>query len=86
LVFVFISGSFVAGLFGSLSLPQLFEPGELKTLECSEDEANSPTGLNSKFAYLQAVMDSVDTAPTDAEGAVFADLDGAAGAGARKMA
>jgi photosystem II stability/assembly factor-like uncharacterized protein len=43
--------------------------------KASEDEANYPTRLNSKFAYLQAVMDSADTAPTAAERAVFADLD-----------
>jgi hypothetical protein len=43
--------------------------------KASEDEANYPTRLNSKLAYLQAVMDSADTAPTAAERAVFADLD-----------
>jgi photosystem II stability/assembly factor-like uncharacterized protein len=41
----------------------------------SEDQANYPTMLNSKIAYLQNVVDSADTAPTSAEEAVFADLD-----------
>ena len=41
----------------------------------SEDQANYPTKLNSKLAYLGAVVDSADTAPTVAEGAVFTDLD-----------
>jgi hypothetical protein len=41
----------------------------------SEDQANYPTKLNSKLAYLGAVVDSADTAPTGAEGAVFTDLD-----------
>jgi photosystem II stability/assembly factor-like uncharacterized protein len=41
----------------------------------SEDQANYPTMLNSKVAYLQNVVDSADTAPTPAEEAVFADLD-----------
>jgi photosystem II stability/assembly factor-like uncharacterized protein len=41
----------------------------------SEDQANYPTMLNSKFGYLGAVVDSADTAPTAAEAAVFADLD-----------
>lgn len=41
----------------------------------SEDQANYPTMLNSKIAYLQNVVDSADTAPTQAEEAVFADLD-----------
>lgn len=41
----------------------------------SEDFANYPTKLESKFAYLQNVTDSADTAPTAAELAVFADLD-----------
>jgi hypothetical protein len=41
----------------------------------SEDQANYPTMLNSKFAYLGAVIDSADTSPTAAEAAVFADLD-----------
>jgi hypothetical protein len=43
--------------------------------EVSEDQANYPTMLNSKFAYLGAVIDSADTSPTAAEAAVFADLD-----------
>ena len=41
----------------------------------SEDEANYPTKLNSKFAYLNVVADSADTAPTSAEIGVFAGLD-----------
>jgi hypothetical protein len=41
----------------------------------TEDFANYPTKLESKFAYLQNVTDSADTAPTAAELAVFADLD-----------
>ena len=41
----------------------------------SEDEANYPTRLNSKLAYLFNVVDSADTAPTTAELGVFADLD-----------
>ena len=41
----------------------------------SEDQANYPTMLNSKLAYLGAVVDSADTAPTTAEEGVFADLD-----------
>jgi hypothetical protein len=41
----------------------------------SEDQANYPTMLNSKLGHLQALVDSADTAPTDAESAVFADLD-----------
>jgi len=41
----------------------------------SEDSANYPTKLESKFAYLQNVTDSADTAPTGAELAVFAELD-----------
>ena len=40
----------------------------------SEDEANYPTRLNSKFSYLNGVTDSADTAPTAAEEGVFADL------------
>jgi hypothetical protein len=43
--------------------------------KASEDQANYPTMLNSKFGYLGAVVDSADTAPTAAEAAVFADLD-----------
>ena len=41
----------------------------------SEDFANYPIKLDSKFGYLQNVTDSADTAPTAAELAVFADLD-----------
>jgi hypothetical protein len=40
-----------------------------------EDEANYPTKLNSKIGYLTGVTDSADTAPTEAERAVFAMLD-----------
>jgi DNA repair exonuclease SbcCD ATPase subunit len=40
-----------------------------------EDEANYPTQLNSKLGYLTGVIDSADSAPTEAEVAVFADLD-----------
>jgi photosystem II stability/assembly factor-like uncharacterized protein len=40
-----------------------------------EDEANYPTKLNSKLAYLTGVVDSADAAPTEAELAVFAALD-----------
>jgi photosystem II stability/assembly factor-like uncharacterized protein len=43
--------------------------------KATEDEANYPTKLNSKFGYLDMVVDSADTAPTAAEYAVFADLD-----------
>ena len=41
----------------------------------SEDEANYPTRLNSKFGALQNLVDSADAAPTAAEAAVFADLE-----------
>jgi hypothetical protein len=41
----------------------------------SEDEANYPTRLNSKLAYLFNVVDSADTGPTASELEVFADLD-----------
>jgi DNA repair exonuclease SbcCD ATPase subunit len=41
----------------------------------SEDQANYPTMLNSKFGLLQNLVDSADAAPTAAEAAVFADLD-----------
>jgi photosystem II stability/assembly factor-like uncharacterized protein len=41
----------------------------------SEDEANYPTRLNSKFGYLQEVTDSADAQPTEGELGVFADLD-----------
>ena len=40
----------------------------------SEDQANYPTMLNSKFGLLQTLVDSADTAPTAAEDAVFAEL------------
>jgi len=43
--------------------------------KASEDEANYPTKLNSKFGYLQEVTDSADAAPTEGELGVFADLD-----------
>ena len=42
--------------------------------KASEDELNYPTKLNSKLGYLSAAVDSADAAPTDAEVAVFADL------------
>ena len=41
----------------------------------SEDEANYPTRLNSKLAYLFNVVDSADAAPTAAEVGVFTALD-----------
>jgi photosystem II stability/assembly factor-like uncharacterized protein len=43
--------------------------------KASEDEANYPVKLNSKFGYLSGVVDSADAAPTAAEEAVFAQLD-----------
>jgi photosystem II stability/assembly factor-like uncharacterized protein len=43
--------------------------------KATEDEANYPTMLNSKLSYLNAVVDSADTAPTAAEQSVFAELD-----------
>ncbi|MGB2622088.1 MAG: hypothetical protein WBL56_06805 [Candidatus Acidiferrum sp.] len=43
--------------------------------KASEDQANYPTMLNSKFGLLQNLVDSADTAPTPAEDAVFAELD-----------
>ena len=43
--------------------------------KASEDEANYPVKLNSKFGYLNAVVDSADTAPTVAEEEVYAELD-----------
>jgi photosystem II stability/assembly factor-like uncharacterized protein len=43
--------------------------------KATEDEANYPTKLNSKFGYLDQVVDSADTAPTAAEYAVFAEID-----------
>jgi photosystem II stability/assembly factor-like uncharacterized protein len=42
----------------------------------SEDELHYPTKLNSKFGYLNDAVDSADAAPTAAELAVFAALDG----------
>ena len=41
----------------------------------TEDFANYPTKLESKFGALQNLVDSADTVPTAAEVAVFADLD-----------
>ena len=41
----------------------------------TEDFANFPVKLDSKFSALQNLVDSADTAPTAAESAVFADLD-----------
>jgi len=41
----------------------------------SEDELNYPTKLNSKLAFLSAAVDSADTAPTEGELGVFAELD-----------
>ncbi|HET9994498.1 MAG TPA: hypothetical protein VFQ18_03745 [Candidatus Acidoferrum sp.] len=43
--------------------------------KASEDEANYPTKLNSKFGYLGSVIDSADAPPTEGELGVFADLD-----------
>jgi hypothetical protein len=43
--------------------------------KATEDEANFPVKLNSKFGYLNRVVDSADAAPTAAEEAVFAELD-----------
>jgi photosystem II stability/assembly factor-like uncharacterized protein len=43
--------------------------------KASEDEANYPTKLNSKFGYLGSVVDSADAPPTEGELGVFADLD-----------
>jgi photosystem II stability/assembly factor-like uncharacterized protein len=43
--------------------------------KASEDEANFPTKLNSKFGYLQNAVDSADAAPTEPEAIVFAGLD-----------
>ena len=42
----------------------------------SEDELHYPTKLNSKFGYLTAAVDSADSAPTEGELGVFAELDG----------
>jgi photosystem II stability/assembly factor-like uncharacterized protein len=41
----------------------------------SEDELNYPTRLNSSLGYLQSAVDSADMAPTEAELALFAELD-----------
>src|SRR5258708_32222941 len=41
----------------------------------TEDFANYPVKLDSKFSALQNLADSADTAPTAAELAVFAELD-----------
>jgi hypothetical protein len=41
----------------------------------TEDFANYPVKLDSKFGALQNLVDSADTAPTSAELAVFAGLD-----------
>ena len=43
--------------------------------KASEDELNFSTKLNSKLGYLQNAVDSADAAPTEAEAAVFANLD-----------
>jgi hypothetical protein len=43
--------------------------------KATEDEANFPVKLNSKFGYLNRVVDSADAAPTAAEEAVFVKLD-----------
>ena len=43
--------------------------------KASEDEANYPVKLTSKFGFLNAAVDSADAAPTAAEEAVFAELD-----------
>ncbi|HKV23605.1 MAG TPA: hypothetical protein VJN93_03350 [Candidatus Acidoferrum sp.] len=43
--------------------------------KASEDQANYPTMLNSKFGLLQNLVDSADAAPTKAEEDVFAELD-----------
>jgi DNA-binding FrmR family transcriptional regulator len=43
--------------------------------KASEDELNYPTKLNSKLGYLQNAVDSADAQPTDAEVAVYAELD-----------
>ena len=43
--------------------------------KATEDEANYPVKLTSKFGYLNRVVDSADAAPTSAEEAVFAKLD-----------
>jgi hypothetical protein len=43
--------------------------------KATEDEANFPVKLNSKFGYVNRVLDSADAAPTAAEEAVFAHLD-----------
>lgn len=43
--------------------------------KASEDELNYPTKLNSKLGYLNSAVDSADAAPTEAETAVFGELD-----------
>jgi photosystem II stability/assembly factor-like uncharacterized protein len=43
--------------------------------KASEDELNYPTKLNSKLGYLNSAVDSADAAPTEAETALFAELD-----------
>jgi hypothetical protein len=43
--------------------------------KASEDELNYPTKMNSWLGYLQGAVDSADTAPTEGELAVFAELD-----------
>jgi len=43
--------------------------------KASEDELNYPTKLNSKLGYLQNAVDGADAPPTEAEVAVFAELD-----------
>jgi hypothetical protein len=42
--------------------------------KASEDELNYPTKMNSWLGYLQGAVDSADTAPTEGELAVFAEL------------
>jgi hypothetical protein len=42
--------------------------------KASEDELNYPTKMNSWLGYLQAAVDSADTAPTEGELGVFAEL------------
>jgi hypothetical protein len=42
--------------------------------KASEDELNYPTKMNSWLGYLQAAVDSADTAPTEGELAVFTEL------------
>jgi DNA repair exonuclease SbcCD ATPase subunit len=42
--------------------------------KASEDELNYPTKMNSWLGYLQNAVDSADTAPTEGELGVFAEL------------